>query len=181
MFNKIQKHNLKTEAKTIVVIMLMLLNTKLLAQKPANIKLFAYSREVSGGAMRATNGNPNGNKKTFYHYFIYLETKEGRAPVISSVFLNDDHYFTQIQKVQTPVVIFTTEDGETRLKHTLVKQTQNQVYQLIVTGNNANLPAAATLKKQADTNDVLIQGMLAGKDFTLTQTKFKKLPIVFAQ
>lgn len=177
MFTKTKERSIKMKQKILALIMWMLISAKLLAQKPFDITLYAFNREVSGGAMQSTDSNPHGNKKPFYHYFIYVETKAGKAPVISSVYLNGDYYSAQVQKVKTPVVISTPEEEE--IKHILVKQTKNPVYQIIVTRDNTNLPSAPTIKRQADTNEVLIKGILAGKSFTLMQKKIKKLPTVF--
>ncbi len=181
MFTNNPKHLLKVKQNIILVILFMLIISNLLSQRTSNIILHAYGREVSGGAMQSTSNNPNGNKRPFYYYFIYLEVPARRLPFISSVYLNGDYYAVQVQKVKTPVIISNFNAENKEVKQTLVKQTKNQVYQLIVTVDNTNLSQPAIIKKQINSNEAFIKGLFGGKSFVLTKKKLNQLPVLLAQ
>jgi hypothetical protein len=181
MFIKMQEHLIKMKQNTILTILFMLISSILLSQHTSNIILHAYSREVSGGTMPSTSNNPNGNKKPFYYYFIYLETPPGQVPVISSIFLKGSYYIAQIQKVKTPVIISIINAEDKEVRQTLVKQTKNIVYQVVVTEDDTNLPPPPATKNQANTNDAFIKGNLGGRTFILTKKKLHQLPTLFVQ
>jgi hypothetical protein len=164
----------------VLFMMLLMFSVNLVAQNASDIILHGYSREISGGAMQSSENNVHGNKKPSYHYFIYLQTQYGAAPVVSAFFLNGEYYTARLQKVKTPVVISSPDFGDKEVNHTLVRRTASTVYQLIPLRDGANLPPSVAAKKQADTNEVYITGVVRGKSFTIAQKKLKTLPPLFA-
>jgi hypothetical protein len=86
-----------------------------------------------------------------------------------------------VQKVKAPVMLNSTDSVGKEIKRTLVKQSSNYVYQLYVIKDDSNLPPPATILRSIKAHDVFIEGILAGKNFIVTQKKVHILSTLFAQ
>jgi hypothetical protein len=165
----------------LIAVALIISNFCLYAQSSSN-KVFAYARQVAGGAMQASDNTPNPSARPNFQYFIYLETKASFQPTITSVYLNGAPYKVLLQKAKSPVTLETLSiSGDKKEKLTLVPKTRNHVYQLVTTFDDASLKPSPSLKSSIQSNEVFIKGIAGGKYFTLTQKKLKLLPTLFAE
>jgi uncharacterized protein (UPF0333 family) len=145
-------------------------------------KVYAYARQVAGGAMQSSDNTSNASARPNFQYFIYLETKASSQPTITSVYLHGAPYRVSLQKSKSPVALETmsiTSDKTEKL--ILVPKTKSYVYQLVPTFDNSALQPSSSVKTSIASNEVFIKGIAAGKYFTITQKKLKLLPTLFAE
>jgi hypothetical protein len=165
----------------LISVILISSNVYLNAQSSSN-KVFAYARQVAGGAMQASDNTTNPSARPNFQYFIYLETKASSQPTITTIYLNGAPYRASLQKAPSPVTFETPSiTGDKKERLTLVPKTKNHIYQLVPTFDNSSLKPSGSVKSSIESNEVFIKGIAGGKYFTLVQKKLKMLPTLFAE
>jgi hypothetical protein len=114
-------------------VILQLITLGAFAQK--GFKLYAYQQEISGGASKMV-ADPNGNivsaNQKQVNYLFYMELTGDSVPEISEVWINGVLYEGKLKEANSPVTIHQKMSIEKDpVPDTLVRSTNNKVYQLI--------------------------------------------------
>lgn len=116
-------------------IILQIITLSAFAQK--GFRLYAYQQEVSGGAAKIV-ADPNGNNTVAgqkqMNYLIYIELTGENVPEIKEVWISGMLYEAKLKETPGPVTIHQKMTIEKNpVPDTLVRSTNNKLYQLIPT------------------------------------------------
>jgi hypothetical protein len=117
--------------KPIYLFALILLGSNVMAQTPVK-EILAYSRDTTPGIPARPNPTSAAQTPIKTDYYIYVVIKKA-VPVSSiTACVRGKSYTVTLQKVESPVLIEHDVTLSTGIKDTLVKQTTDDVYQVLL-------------------------------------------------
>ncbi len=130
-----------------------------MAQSPV-VKTYAYSRDTLPGIREeiVNESDAGAQRKTPFPriYFLYVEVAKGSNISVNGVWLQGKYYTATLKKVSTPVVIESDPVVVTKQKDTLVKKTANDVYTVLLEGENSRDSYNPTEKELIINNEGVI-------------------------
>ena len=103
--------------------------TRAIAQPPM-VEAVAYSRATTPGIPPGNTDALSANNPFPVKYFIYVIVKKGTPVSIAGVCLKGQSYSAKLERVPSPVVVPHDVNVPTDLEDTLVRKTQDDVYQI---------------------------------------------------
>src|SRR5215211_2849795 len=160
-------------------IILILFFTVSIAQAQNNVRLYAYTQDVTPG-IAAKERDQDGKiiKKTTdktYHYFMYLASSSKSKIYPVALWIKGEQVGVKSEAVNTIPVVLTTDNGTLQPNEViLVPKTKAKVFQLTGTsgGTSKEFPKAKTL---SNTNELVLVYKLNGKFYYASQKKFAEL------
>jgi hypothetical protein len=98
--------------------------------QPPTMEVMAYSRTTTPGIPPEKSEAPPANNPFPVKYFIYVIVKKGMPVADAAVCLKGQSYSAKLERVSSPVVVPHDPNVPTDRQDTLVRKTQDDVYQL---------------------------------------------------
>jgi hypothetical protein len=137
--------------------------------QPPTFEVIAYSRTTTPGIPPGNSDAPSANNPFPVNYFIYVIVKKGTPVSIAGLCLKRQSCSAKLERVPSPVVVPHDVNVPTKLKDTLVRKTEDDVYQVILQGQSG----AACENQPADlvqTHDVVVR-LKSGESFVYGAAK----------
>lgn len=167
-------------SRIIFVLLALLFVSPVYSQAEQSPKAHAYSREVLGGSRRVatadeTGKSPTSAAKPSLQYYIYVESNS--ALNIKTIWIEGKQFSVATEKIATPVILQNaTVPG--KKADTLVKATQNNVWQVQLKDKLKDGKRTAALVRLLRNNDVVIVYERKGKLLQLPVKRIYKLSSV---
>jgi hypothetical protein len=131
-----------------------------IAQPPV-VEVVAYSRATTPGIPPGNTDASSANNPFPVKYFIYVIVTKGAPVSIAGVCLKGQSYSVKLERVPSPVVVPHDVNVPTDVKDTLVRKTQDDVYQVSLQEQGG----AACENRLADLaqNHEVVVGLNSGK------------------
>ncbi len=141
--------------KSIYLFALILFGTNVMAQSPVKETL-AYSRDTTPGIPARQNATSGSQTPIKTDYLLYVVIKKSVPISLVAACVRGKSYAATLQKLDSPVLVEHDLTFPSDTKDTLVKQTPDDVYQVLL--GQAQLPNCKDhdLEKLAQTHPVVV-------------------------